>query len=389
MTMKINRKFADYVKRRKKQRKSICIVYGSRRSGKTYQILQYLLLRAYNDKLTIVVAGMTHQQLRNGAFQDALNIIESEPVFQAVYQSTTSPLCIKNRINGSTIIFSSFETPEKSKGLAADIGYINEGNTFSKDIVSSIRVNIREMLFIDFNPVKKFWVNELYEDEEWLKLVYQDNEFLTPAQLEYFEELRRNAEKPNATPMDIYLWEVNGLGNFCGLSGNIFTRGNINICDKLPELHSIMAFLDPSSLRNADYFACSLGGLDKDGNLYILDTYSINNGTPDMIKNKVEEWCKNYDVKRLYIETNGIIGQTFYEDLRKNNKSLPLASWTSRQNKFERIIANYSNITKRTFFLNNGPNMSFLEQVYEFSEKCEHDDNIDSINSLWNAQHFK
>ena len=68
---------------------------------------------------------------------------------------------------------------------------------------------------------------------------------------------------------------------------------------------------------------------------------------------------------------------------------LPLASWTSRTNKFERIIANYMNITKKVFFLENGANLSFLEQVYEFSEKCEHDDNIDSVNSLWNAQNFK
>ena len=245
------------------------------------------------------------------------------------------------------------------------------------------------MLFIDFNPVKKFWVNELYGDEEWLKLTYQDNEFLTPAQLEYFEELRRNAERPNATPLDIYLWQVNGLGNFCGISGNIFTRGNIQIVKTYPELHSIMAFLDPSALRNSDYFSCTLGGLDKDKNLYILDTYSINSGTNDFIEKKLNEWCKTYDIKRIYIETNGIIGTTFYEDLKKRNKMLPLASWTSRTNKFERIIANYMNITKKVFFLENGANLSFLEQVYEFSEKCEHDDNIDSVNSLWNAQNFK
>lgn len=387
--MKINAKFAKYVKKRKKLGKSVCIVYGSRRSGKTYQILQYLLLRAYNEKLTILVAGMTLQQLRNGAFSDALNIIDSEPIFQAVYTSTTSPLCIKNRINGSVIIFSSFENPEKSKGLACDLGYLNEGNTFTKDILTSIRVNVREMLFIDFNPVKKFWVNELYEDEEWLKLTYQDNEFLTPAQLEYFEELRRNAEKPNASPLDIYLWEVNGLGNFCGITGNIFTRGNIVLVNEYPELHSIMAFSDPSALRNADYFASCLGGLDKENNLYILDSYSINNGTQDMIQNKLEQWADTYDLKRIYIETNGIIGTTFYEELRKKNRELPLASWTSRTNKFERIIANYSNLTNRTYFLNTGSNVSFLEQVYEFSEKCDHDDNIDAVNSLWNAQHFK
>lgn len=387
--MKINAKFANYIKSRKKQGKSIYIVYGSRRSGKTYQILQYLLLRAYNKKLTIVVAGMTIQQLRNGAFQDALNIIDSEPVFREVYINTINPLCIKNKINGSMIIFSSFENPEKAKGLAADIGYINEGNVFTKDIFSSIRVNIREMVFIDFNPVKKFWINELYENEDWLKLTYQDNEFLTSAQLEYFEELKINAERVNATPLDIYLWEVNGLGNFCGISGNIFTRGNIQIEKEYPELHNILVFCDPSGLRNADYFACCVGGMDKENKLHILDSYSINSGTPEMIDNKLVEWCKTYDVKRVYIETFGIIGSTYFEDLQKKRLGISLMPWNSRKNKWERIIANYNNIIHNVFFLDNGNNMSFLEQIYEFSDSCDFDDNIDSVNSLWNAQNFR
>jgi hypothetical protein len=29
-----------------------------------------------------------------------------------------------------------------------------------------------------------------------------------------------------------------------------------------------------------------------------------------------------------------------------------------------------------------------MEQVYDFSKKCEHDDNPDALNSLWTATHW-
>lgn len=385
--MVISRKFANYIKHLRETNKHIGIIYGGRRSGKTYNIIQYLLLMAYNKKLRILIAGMTLPQLKNGAFLDAINIIDKD--FSNVFEYNTNPMKITNKINGSSLIFMSFENPEKCKGYSCDLCYINEANIFSKDIFTSIRVNVRDLILIDFNPVKKFWINELYESEEWLKLNYKDNPFLSESQLDYFRELKYNAEKPNASSLDIYLWKVNGEGEFCGLSGNIFTRENIQITNSIPQLHNILIFCDPSALRGSDYFACSLGGLDSEKNLYILDTYSINTGATDNIISKLYDWSKNYDVKRIYIETNGIIGTAFYEDVQKNNRDLKIMPWYSRDNKFQRIVANYNNITKKIFFYETGNNLAFLDQVYEFSEKCEHDDNIDSINSLWAAQNFK
>lgn len=385
--MVISRKFASYIKHLRGNNKHIGIIYGGRRSGKTYNILQYLLLMAYNKKLRILVAGMTLPQLKNGAFSDAVNIIDQN--FNRAFEYNTNPMKITNKINGSSIIFMSFENPEKCKGYACDLCYINEANIFSKDIFTSIRVNVRDLILIDFNPVKKFWINELYESEKWLKLTYKDNPFLSESQLEYFKELKLNAEKPTASSLDIYLWKVNGEGEFCGLSGNIFTRENIQITKEIPPLHNILVFCDPSALRGSDYFSCCIGGLDSGGNLYILDTYSINTGTTDIIINKLYDWSKNYDVKRIYIETNGIIGTTFYEETQKNYRDLKIMPWYSRDNKFQRIVANYNNITKSVFFIETETNLAFLDQVYEFSEKCEHDDNIDSINSLWSAQNFK
>lgn len=386
--MYINKKVADYIKSRKQAGKSICIIYGGRRSTKTYTIMQYLILRCYNEHTTVLVAGMTVPQLREGAYQDAKDIVFSEPALAAAFEVHTAPMEIVCKQNGSRIIFSSFDNPEKSKGFAHDLLFMNEANMFSYDSFVNISVNTREMVFIDFNPVKKFWVNDLYGEDEMLKMTFKDNPFLSQAQLEYFEQLKRQAERPDATQMDIYQYKVQYLGEYCGIDGEIFNRGNIRLVSVYPELHNITIFGDPSALRGADYFALTLGGLDCNGDLYLLDSYSINTGTPDMIVKKLYEWETGYDVKKCLIETNGIIGTVFLEQLQRDHRDLHPIYWYSHDSKFDRILSNYQNLTNHTYILDTPQNNEFLEQVYDFSKKAEHDDNIDSLNSLWTATHW-
>ena len=387
--MRINSKVASYIKERKRQNKNVCILYGGRRSTKTYSILQYLILRCYNQHTTVLVAGMTVPQLREGTYQDCKDIIFNEPALAQAFEVHTSPMEIVCKMNGSRIVFSSFDDPQKAKGFSHDILFINEANLFTYDQYVNISVNTREMIFIDFNPVNKFWVHDLYTEDDMLKMTFKDNPFLSQAQIEYFEKLKQQAERPEATQMDIYQYKVQYLGEYCGIDGEIFNRSNIHLVPVYPELHNITIFGDPSALRGADYFALTLGGLDSNNDLYLLDSYSINTGTPQMIVDKLYEWEMNYDVKKLFIETNGIIGTTFLEQLQRDHRDLYPTYWFSHSNKFDRILSNYQNLTNHTFILDTPQNNQFLEQVYDFSKRAEHDDNIDSLNSLFTATHWR
>ena len=355
--MRINSKVASYIKERKRQNKNVCILYGGRRSTKTYSILQYLILRCYNQHTTVLVAGMTVPQLREGTYQDCKDIIFNEPALAQAFEVHTSPMEIVCKMNGSRIVFSSFDDPQKAKGFSHDILFINEANLFTYDQYVNISVNTREMIFIDFNPVNKFWVHDLYTEDDM--------------------------------QMDIYQYKVQYLGEYCGIDGEIFNRSNIHLVPVYPELHNITIFGDPSALRGADYFALTLGGLDSNNDLYLLDSYSINTGTPQMIVDKLYEWEMNYDVKKLFIETNGIIGTTFLEQLQRDHRDLYPTYWFSHSNKFDRILSNYQNLTNHTFILDTPQNNQFLEQVYDFSKRAEHDDNIDSLNSLFTATHWR
>ena len=75
-----------------------------------------------------------------------------------------------------------------------------------------------------------------------------------------------------------------------------------------------------------------------------------------------------------------ILKQTELSDCQK--VKVPVTPYCSRLNKFERIIANYGKITNEVVFVDRAGLQGYLSQIYDFGEKCEHDDNIDAVNSL-------
>lgn len=390
--MKINYTIANYIKRRKKEGKKVFLLMGSRRSGKTYSIAQYLVLQAYNKpKCVINVAGMTMEQLRNGVYSDMKEIIESEPLLESVFEFYTAPREIRNKVNGARISFNSYQNPETAKGFKCNYLYINEINNFSKEQYFALTPNATDGIFADWNPTKHFFIEDLFSEDEILKINWEKNPFLTDLQKEYFYGLKKAAEKPGASSVDIWLYKVNYLGEYSNdLAGEIFKADNIHIIQTTPdELKSVCVFVDPSALRGSDYTAAILSAKDKDDNYIILDTFLQNKGTYDEVALKLEYWCKTWGNIRIYIETNGYIGIEFYEFIQRSYKRLRVNTWCSRGNKFERIIAQYGNITDRTKFLQQ-PNLQIcLDQLYDFSQKCEHDDFPDCLASSILAQNFK
>ena len=216
---------------------------------------------------------------------------------------------------------------------------------------------------------------------------WKDNEDnLTPVQLAWFDNLKARAESPDATSVDRALYAMYYLGEYAEIDGAIFTRANITLAAELPHLRNFQVFCDPSALRGADYFAACISATDDNGRVWIVDTFSVNSGTREAVTRRLMDWCKAWDIRRVYIETNGLVGIDFYEFA--DNSGLPVEGWYSRGNKYQRIVDNYQNLTTQLVVLDTPENRAYLEQVYTFAEKCEHDDNVDAINSSFNLQRW-
>ena len=376
----------DYIKKRISQRKPTFVLCGGRRSGKTYAVLNFLLAkcRAYPSNI-VNIASMTAEQGRLGAYADCNNIIKANSSVYSNCIVLRSPREVRFA-NGSVMFFNSYADSETAKGIACDDLFINEANNFSMQQYTDLRANVREFTFLDYNPNIRFWVDEIFSPEDICKTTWKDNPFLTPSQLEYFADLKKLAERPEATSVDRRNYSVYYLGEYAEIDGAIFTRANIHTEATLPHLRNFNVFCDPSALRGADYFAACISATDDEGRVWIVDTLSVNSGTREAVTRRLIDWCKAWDISKVYIETNGLVGIDFYEFA--DNSGLPVEGWYSRGNKYQRIVDNYQNLTTQLVVLDTPENRAFLEQVYAFAEKCEHDDNVDALNSSFNLQRW-
>lgn len=389
----MNKKITDYLN----SGRSVMAIQGARRASKTYTIMQWLLLNAYNNGDVCLVVSMTAEQGRTGAYEDANTILRSWGTFGDLFEVGKSPrriVCKRTNTRSGrqgVIEFTAYDDPERGKGIACDWVFLNEANKFSRQQYLDAAANARKGVVCDFNPNKHFWIEDELKDEDILKVSWQDNKYLTPAQLQWFAKLKENAERPNATATDRYFYEVYYCNQYSDLAGDIFTPAVIRKCkpDEVPiaELRNPVVFGDPSALCGNDYFPLTLSAVGPDGTIYILDADSVNSGAKAERCTAIERMQKRLDGVRVYIESNGI-GKYFIEYARGENKyeqpprPLTVEGWRSSDGKFDRILAQYETIRDRVVFVEQPRLNEYLAQVYDFSRTCQHDDNIDNIASV-------
>lgn len=405
LDISVNGKIWDYLDAGRDAGQSLFALQGARRAGKTYTIMQWLLMQAYNDGDTCVIASMTNEQGRRGAYEDMQNILRSWGKFGELFKVYKSPRRMECARNNTTsgregvFEFASFDDPETAKGTACDWVFINEANKFTYQQYLDLAANARRGVICDFNPNQHFWIEHELDDSKILKCSWRDNlKHLTPAQIAWFEKLKENALREGATAADYYYYSVYYLNEYSELAGDIFTPAIIRTCEPeqvpLAELRNPVIFGDPSALVGADWFPLTLSAVGADGTIYILDADSTNEGAKAERCAAIERMMSRLDNVRIFIESNGYIGQTFIEYARGENpqeqpqRALPVEGWCSRGDKFDRILAQYQTIRDRVVFVQQPRLAEYLKQVYEFARKCEHDDNIDNIASVCRLHQF-
>lgn len=379
-------------------RKSGCTRFdfmGGRRSGKTYFILQRLL--GFIQKGYVVsVATMTDTQGRLGAYQDAKDIITQSPHLAAHCTIGIQPRVIQHA-SGGRMFFNSYKSSETAKGIACDYLYINEANNFTEQQYIDLAASVRRAVFADRNPNTECWTER--NTFSLIHSTWKNNaENLTAQQLEWFADLKRKAESPNATGADIAFYRMYYLGEYAEIFGDIFTPSNIQR-EKVDvaRLRNFAIIADPSNLTGADYFACVLVATDG-ARMYVVDVFSENtsdipvNATDwalwckrwEKVLDQWREWIPRYDVRVIFCEQNGV-GNEFLR-YAKGEDVANIKPFIASESKHKRILANYDNICSRVVF-NEGERIdAFLSQVYEYAGKDKadaHDDNIDCVSTAF------
>lgn len=389
MQISVIKKYQDFADRSKHE--PLIIYQGSKRSGKTRDILQRRGIEFFsNDNVKIQCFSESPKQQNFGLLSDFRTI------FNPVLKNTKQDLTQKTfKRKNSEIAFINIQDNTNAGDIANSLGacdtrYINECNMFSKETFERLQINNRGKFYLDFNPYRKFWVSDLITENNFLQTTWRDNQFLTKQQIDLFLLWTKLGQESEVGSYNHWRWQVMCEGNYAEMTGEIFTTENIHFTSIKPlGLHNYIIFADPSNAKGGDNFALTLTATDQAGNAYLIDSYSQNKIEKVLMAEKIKEWQKDYPVQRTFIETNGQIGLKFYNDCR--NSLIEVSAWYSRQDKFERIMSNFDVITEKLFILDTPNNRDFAKQIYTFrspDSKDENgkdvefkDDNIDCLNN--------
>lgn len=191
---------------------------GATRSSKTFSTLQLLYLIAinnYNLRISVVAESVPH--LKRGALRDFKQIIESEN-YKGIKQIKESEHIYIFK-SGSFIEFFSSDDAGKLRGSQRDICFINECNRLDYESFKQLSIRTSQTMFLDFNPVKKFWIDNLKTREDFIefKSTYLDNDFLSEEQVREIES-NKNDKK---------WWAIYGLGEYAKSEGLVYQEYDI------------------------------------------------------------------------------------------------------------------------------------------------------------------
>ena len=346
---------------------------GGSRSGKTYNFLKwaYLQTRLWTFDLNIV--AMSHKNLKEGAFDDVKRILAE---FDPEIQVPLSPTYIN--IRSSVWKFEVITSEVEAKRNRVNV-FVNEADKMPV-IIANLLGRASGRKFIDFNPVKKFWAEDRVNEDgsNLLESTWQDNPYLTPNQLQWFEDLKKNGEFAEEGSPERYAYDVYYLGNYSLLSGKAYAIEDFDIVsqDEVPEKFDYMiSYSDPSLGVGSDFFASLLLGI-KNNRVWAIDCiFSQFTKTGGYIE-KLKQWDNQYgNIIDHYAEKNGTSGVV--TRAAKDLYDGVLIEVPNQDNKGADIIV-YSAKSKEFKFVRSGHMLEFLKQCAAFPND-EHDDAPDCL----------
>ena len=292
----INLKVANVYKPLWKNAKRRNYIYGGRGSGKSHDVAEYCLFRAYQSKIKVLCTRELQNSIADSVYSLLKNKITDMHLdfFFTVY---------KDRIvgnNGSEFIFKGIHNnvSEIKSMENISIAWLEESQSLSRESIDVIVPTIRapgSILIFTFNPYKDndpiyMEMRNATEDDLVIKANYSDNPWFP-------EELRLEMERDKKNDYQKYLWVWEG--ECLGLSDAQIFRGK----------YVVENFETP---KNADFHFGADWGFANDPTTLVRSFIVGNDLYSDMCAGKVG--CDLEDTPSLFNEVQGSSIYPIYAD---------------------------------------------------------------------------
>jgi phage terminase large subunit len=240
--------------------KKIIVEQGGTRSGKTYNILLWIILHytPRNKNKTITICRKAFPSLRASVMRDFLDILRNLNIYQEENHNKSNS---EYKLYGNLVEFISLDMPQKVRGRKRNLLFINEANELTWEDWQQLIFRTDERIIIDYNPSDEYhWIYDKViprEDCDFYRTTYLDNPFLEQSIKKEIERLKETDEQ---------YWQIYGLGLKGVSRATIF---NYIECNQIPEDAKFIAYGADAGYSNDPSTLVSV--YTKDYNLYIKE----------------------------------------------------------------------------------------------------------------------
>jgi phage terminase large subunit len=184
---------------------------GGTRSGKSYGILQFLIVKGLESTQTITIVRKTIPSLKRTLIKDFTDILKGLDIWNEDAFNTTDRIY---RLGDSIIQFVNSDDPDKLRGLKSDILFIDEASELDEESYFQLSIRTTGKIILAYNPTVSpySWLRQMQDCERYVT-TYKDNPYLPKEMIDAIEELKVKNPK---------YWKIYGQGEFAANDKAVF-----------------------------------------------------------------------------------------------------------------------------------------------------------------------
>lgn len=246
---------------------------GGTRSGKTYAILQWIIVQCLQSKQEVTIVRKTIPSLKRTVMLDFKNIMQALGIYNESEFNITDR--IHTFFNDSTIQFVSTDNSEKLRGLKSSILWLEEANEIDSESYFQLQIRTTGPIILSYNPTVSpyHWLRQM-EDCSRYFTSYKNNPYLEKSVVKAIEDLQRTNPKA---------WKTYGLGEYTTNEKAVF---QFNSVEWIPDEAEFIAYGLDYGYSNDP--SCLVSVWRYDSEIYLLEHFYETGLTTSDLDNKLK-----------------------------------------------------------------------------------------------------
>jgi phage terminase large subunit len=217
----------------KNPEEDVFVIRGGQGASKTISIIQLLIKSLCVKPKEASIVSSELSKMKRTVIRDYIKVCKDWNIIRADNDWNRSE-SKHEYFNGSYLDFLGADVNDIGKGFRRDILYINEADKM--DIDTAVQFISRAGLtIIDYNPDKLFWGDEYINENNFITLTFEDNEYLSESEVKSILDYKQKGFFDPSLPFEYLFkdenikskywankWRVYGFGQVGSIDGVIF-----------------------------------------------------------------------------------------------------------------------------------------------------------------------